>query len=500
MPKADRLPRGNGEAQGVSSKALLDFLRAADEAIDSVHGFMLLRHGVVVAEGAWKPYSLESPHMLFSLSKSFTSSAIGLAVSEGRLSVEDTILSLFPKKAPKSVSPNLAAMKVRHLLSMNTGHDQDTTERIMRSRDPVRAFLALPVEHEPGTHFVYNSGASFVLSALVQALTGKRLSDYLGPRLFDKLGIEGALWDRHPCGVDFGGWGLNITIEDIARFGQLYLQKGLWKGERVLPEAWIDEATAKHSDNVDPKNPDPASDWQQGYGYQFWRCKHGFYRGDGAFGQFCIVMPEKDAVLAVTSGAPTMQAILDLVWDKLVPGLSEGALDPDPAGVESLAAFVADLELKASQAREDKAGLGDAGMGARSYRLESNWAGLDFARFDFGADALEFTYRITRAKATGDGLHGSLEVRRASGKRVLRVGYGQWLGGVSYLDGSGPRKAYASGAWTAPQVFSMKLALVEAPFVWTIAFRFQGDKLRVEVRPNVNMGPTEFTPIEGSRA
>ncbi len=499
MARKARLPRGEPESQGISSRAILGFARAADEELDSLHGFMLLRHGIVVAEGAWKPFRLDSPHMLFSLSKSFTSTAVGLAVAEGRLSVDDTLISLFPDKAPAHASPNLAAMKVRHLLSMNTGHGQDTTDRIMRHRDPVRAFLELPVEHEPGTHFVYNSGASFVLSALVQRLAGKRLSSFLGPRLFDRIGIVGARWDRHPCGVDFGGWGLKVGLEDVARFGQLYLQKGVWKGERVLPEAWVAAASSRQSDNADPAKPDPASDWQQGYGYQFWRCGHGAYRGDGAFGQFCVVMPEEDAVLSAFSGLSDMQAVLNLAWERLLPGMSGSALPADPEAAAELRGFVAGLALRPPKASSGSGGaaLGAAGSRAGKYRFEGNWAGLDMLGFDFGPEALELSYRITRKQAKGNGLDGPLEPPKGSGNRKLRVGYGEWIDGVSWMDGSGPRKAACAGAWTGPDTFEMKLFNRETPFVLTIAYTFDGAELRVEVRQNVNMGPTEFPAITG---
>src|SRR5512142_1635943 len=179
MTRAAPLPRSEPEAQGVDSRALLGFLRELDSKLDAVHGFMLLRRGVVVAEGAWSPCRLDRPHMLYSLSKSFASTAVGFAVAEGRLSVEDSVLSFFPREAPASPSENLRAMRVRHLLSMNTGHEADTTNLVFPAADPFRAFLALPVEREPGSHFVYNTAATFLLSAIVQRLTGRRLTDYL---------------------------------------------------------------------------------------------------------------------------------------------------------------------------------------------------------------------------------------------------------------------------------------------------------------------------------
>src|SRR4051794_1553355 len=197
MSSDSQLPYATPESQGVASSAILAFVEAAEREIDALHSFMLLRHGHVLAEGWWAPYEAERPHMLFSLSKSFTSSAIGLAVAEGRLSVDDRVLSFFPDDAPAEPGENLAAMRVHDLLSMSTGHAVDTTP-FMR-QDPgsnwAKAFLARPVEHTPGTHFVYNSGATYMLSAIIQQLTGMTLLEYLRPRLLTPLGIEQATWE-----------------------------------------------------------------------------------------------------------------------------------------------------------------------------------------------------------------------------------------------------------------------------------------------------------------
>ena len=157
---------------------------------------MLLRHGHVVAEGWWSPYSPERPHMLFSLSKSFTSTAVGFAVTEGKLSVEDSVISFFTEDLPEEISENLKSMKIKYLLSMSTGHAQDTTGRLHedKSNNWAKAFLAAPVDHIPGTHFVYNSGATYMLSAIIQKVTGQTLLEYLSPRLFEPLGIEKAFF------------------------------------------------------------------------------------------------------------------------------------------------------------------------------------------------------------------------------------------------------------------------------------------------------------------
>ncbi len=244
---------------------------------------------------------------------------------------------------PEEVSDNLAAMKVRHLLSMSTGHAEDTSGNVFGAADGlfVKAFLACPVQYEPGTHFLYNTGATYVLAAIVQKLTGMPLMDYLTPRLFEPLGIEDALWDISPEGVVMGGFGLHVKTEDIARLGQLYLQKGVWNGQRILPEDWVAEATSLQVDN----QPNDNVDWRQGYGYQFWRCQHNAYRGDGAFGQYCIVMPDQDAVIAITSGVGNMQAVLDLIWTRLLPAMGSAPLPENAEAQAQLARKLSGLTL-----------------------------------------------------------------------------------------------------------------------------------------------------------
>jgi CubicO group peptidase (beta-lactamase class C family) len=383
-----RLPRCNPEEAGIDPAAILAFVSTAEQTIFHLHSFMLLRHGQVVAEGWWYPWKAETPHMLYSLSKSFTSSAVGMAVAEGRLSVEDQVIAYFPEATPKKVSQNLSAMKIHHLLSMSTGHHQDTSDEVFPSSTPFKKFLSLEVEHVPGTYFVYNTAATFVLSAIIQKVTGRTLLDYIKPRLFDPLGIQGTSWESHPNGVNFGGYGLNITTEDIATFGQLYLQKGDWKGERILTEAWVEAATRKQVSNGD----NPNDDWCQGYGYQFWRCRHNLYRGDGAFGQFCIVMPEQDAVLAITAGVPDMQAVLNVVWDKLLPALDRKQLPASEMGSSAL------VDKLRSLAIDPPTGAATSKIASRvnqqTYSFEPNYVGLGSLRFNFSEQSGSLTYEL----------------------------------------------------------------------------------------------------------
>lgn len=334
------LPRSSPESQGVSSAIIQSFIEAADKEINTMHSFMLVRHGHVVAECWWKPQTQETSHILNSLSKSFTSTAVGLVAAEGKLSVEDPVLKFFPDLAPAEPSENLKAMKVKDLLTMSTGHDKEPKPGPQDNW--VKTFLAHPVLHKPGTKFVYNSQATYTLSAIVQKITGKTVLEYLQPRLFEPLGIKNPTWGTSPQGITLGGWGLFITTEDIARFGQLYLQKGKWNGKQLVPQAWVEAATGKQVEN----GPKPNSDWGQGYGYQFWQCRHGAYRGDGANGQFCIVLPELDAVIAITAHTGNMQAQLNLVWDKLLPAFNTRELKLNKESEEKLRNTIASLKAK----------------------------------------------------------------------------------------------------------------------------------------------------------
>ena len=314
------LPRSTPEEQGVSSAAIRDFVETANRNVDTMHSFMLVRHGHVIAEGWWKPEAADKPHILHSLSKSFTSTAVGMAVAEGKLSIDDPVTKFFPDELPAEQSAKLKMMRVRDLLTMSTGHQEEP--KFTPDTRWVKSFLAHPVPHKPGAHFQYNSPATYMCSAIVQKVTGEKVVDYLKPRLFEPLGIENPEWAESPQGVSVGGWGLKVKTEDIAKFGQLYLQKGQWNGKQLIPASWVEMATSKQVSN----GSDPSKDWDQGYGFQFWRCRHNAFRGDGAFGQFCVVIPEQDAVVAITANCKDMQAELNIVWDKLLPGFQEAPL------------------------------------------------------------------------------------------------------------------------------------------------------------------------------
>lgn len=342
------LPRSTPEEQGVSSQAILNFVEAVENSNHELHSFMVVRHGNVIAEGWWNPYKPELKHTMYSTSKSFTSTAIGLAVSENLISVSDKVISFFPEDLPDTISENLADLQIRDLLSMTFGQEPEPPfPTIVSSDNWVKAILATPIVNKPGSFFLYNSFGTYMLAAIIHKVTGENVVDYLKPRLFEPLGITGADWEVDPMGINTGGWGLRIKTEDMAKLGQLYLQKGNWNGKQILPEAWVEEATtSKILQSPELSQEDRQnSDWLQGYGYKFWRSRHNSYRGDGAYGQFILVLPEQDAVIAITAETSDMQGELNLVWDNLLSGFQDEKIAANPEIYNQLKEKLNSLEL-----------------------------------------------------------------------------------------------------------------------------------------------------------
>jgi len=340
------LPRSTPEVEGVSSKAIITFLDSAATSKHEFHSFMFLRHGKVIAEGWWNPYSPDLKHTLNSASKSFTSTAVGLAISEGKLKLDDKVVSFFPEYLPDTVSENLSKMRIRDLLTMSTGTKREPPLNV--DDIWVKGFLAMPIVNEPGTTYRYSSVASYMLSAIIKKVTGQKVIDYLTPKLFTPLAIEGMDWETDAYGINTGGWGLRLKTEDLAKFGQFYLQKGKWNGKQLLPQKWVEEATSVkiyQRPEMSQSKRDSSRDDVQGYCYQFWGARHNSYQVNGANGQFVLVMPDKDAVVIFTADSPDMWGELDMVWKYLYPAIQDKALPEDEKSSTELKQRLASLAL-----------------------------------------------------------------------------------------------------------------------------------------------------------
>lgn len=326
-----QLPRG--DASPKMAKAAEKYLEAVAKAGQDLHSIMVVKDGNVVFEKWMSEGKEDVPHILNSVSKTFTSMAVGLAISEGRLSLDEKLVDIFPEYCPENPSDYLKEINVEHLLTMNCGHSTDPTRKIWNNTEEswVKLFMEYPVTHKPGTIYCYNSLGTYVLSAIVQKRTGEKIADYLYPRLFRPLGINNVSWAESPEGINTGGWGLYLKTEDLAKMGLMILQKGKFNGKQVVPADWIEAASAAqvpcvpagmNSDDADKlRKVAKTSDWLQGYGYQMWRSRYNSFRADGANGQYILVIPEKNAVVVTTANIQDMQSELNLIWKHIYPAL-----------------------------------------------------------------------------------------------------------------------------------------------------------------------------------
>lgn len=454
----------------MSSKVVAAWVKALDK-LQFPNSFMIMRNGFVIAEGWWTPYAPGVRHQLFSLSKSFTSFAIGLAISEGRLKLDDLLVSFFPDRLPKGMEEAFNRITVRHLLTMSSGHGACPLwdMRKVSDGDYVRAFFASHLTFEPGTRFVYNSGASYMLSAIVSKVMGRNLVDYLNPRLLHPLGIKDAHWDACPNGISLGGWGFHLATEEIANFAQLLLDNGKWNGRQLIPLDYFKMATSFQIDNSMNDRPD----WKLGYGFQFWRSQHNAFRGDGAYGQYALAVPEHNLALAITSGMANMQSILTLVWDILLPGAGKTALPENVAALSDLRNLSSSLRIPLAQ------GDGVAKTGNAEFEIEDNPVGIKRIGFKFSKKSCAITFETPAAAET------------------IKAGFGKNVLGEDMLFYGSPRKIAASAAWKSPSLLEVSCCYYESPFIVTFNCRFEGNALRLESSSNLKFGTSDWAPLQG---
>ncbi|GEL93897.1 serine hydrolase domain-containing protein [Cellulomonas composti] len=508
---ARRLPRSTPEQQGVDPGGVARLVRALASEAPELHSLMLVRHGFVVAEAWAAPFSSDRTHLLYSLSKTFTASAVGFARAEGLLDLDDLLVELLARLTPGHVSDEalggldagaralLGRLRVRDLLTMTSGHDADPSEAVFAGEDWLAGFLAQPLAHEPGTHFVYNTAATYVLAELVQRAAGVGLVEYLRLRLYEPLGIVGVTWELSPTGYEVGGFGMSATTEDLAVLGELFLRDGVWAGRQVLPEGWAALASAAQvpSGWGGPAEDDSDSDWSQGYGFQMWRSRHGGYRGDGAFGQYCLVLPEQDAVVAITASVPDMGAQLAIVWEHLLPAFAPDELPDDPAGRAALAAAVDGLRLDPPQGPASSA-VGDAAAGRR-VAFAANPAGLRSVVLRPGVtDELELTFDegvVALVAGHGEAVNQPVPMPAHGNAPVLQADPVHGRTGIGWQD------AAVSAIWPEPDLYRITVRLLGMPHTLTIDARWSGSSVTVTGGFDLWMGdgrlPTLIGTIEG---
>jgi Beta-lactamase len=440
------LPRGEPADERVDPAAILGFLDAVEEHPDvEMHSLMVVRHAKVIAEGWWAPYTAGRPQLLYSLSKVFTATAAAFAQADGLLDLDDTVISHFPELDADVTDPGSRSMRLRHVASMASGHARDMMgEAIARDpAEPVRGFLLIPPDQEPGTVFAYSQPCTYTLAAVIQRNAGMPLTRYLRPRLFDPLGIGPVGWRTMPPGREQGFSGLHACTEDVAKLGQLYLQRGQWDGSQLLPGQWVAQATSRQV--ATPGEPNP--DWRQGYGFQFWMSRHG-YRGDGAFGQFCVILPEHDTVIVTTACTADMQAVLDAMWAHLLPGLGTPPPGAD-RGQDQLSARLGRLELAACRARPAPADWG-------------SWAGGPFT-IAAGADGSRVPAALTSVEVAPGADGWQISLIEPANALTFPVAAGTWAVSAPVDSHGQSIPVAASGGWLDDHTLRAEIIFLETP-------------------------------------
>ena len=472
------LPRSTPEAEGISSKAIITFLDSTATHVTEFHGYMVIRHGKVVAEGWWDPFRPDLKHTLYSTSKSFTSTAVGLAASEGKLNVSDKLISFFPEYLPDSISPYLAELELQDLLQMSTGQRRESSTA---TNEWIRAFLATPVEMEPGTRYRYSSLASFMLSATVQKVTGQKVIDYLTPRLFEPLGIEGADWETNPEGINTGGWGLRLKTEDLAKLGLLYLRKGKYNGKRILPEEWVEKATSLkiyQNPEMTQARRDSSNDSVKGYCWQFWRARNNSYMANGAFGQFILIIPDKDAIVVFNAESSDMWGELGMVWDYIYPGIMDEALPEDPESLAELRKKSGSLSIPPPPATQNDEI--SSMISGRTISLSENMRQIQ-------AMTLQFRNGLCILNMVTD--TASFDFSFGSGTwhpgETTKHGPSIFARAFNNLNGLPPFKVVGAYTWNEDNSLELILRYIDSLHTEKYIFHFDGDKVTVDLGDSI---------------
>lgn len=340
---AAALEESTPEAEGVPPAALVHFLGELEKRQwpdSETQSFVVLKNGKIIAEAYRAPYTAETRRGVASVTKGFTGIAVGFAVQEGRLKLDDKVVGFFPGRLPEPLPEAAKKLTVRDLLRMQTGHDKCASGAMFEAKDHVRGFFEEPFVHEPGTTFRYNSGASWMLSEIITKLTGMSMADYLKPRLFEPIGFGEFEWEADDQGVNYGGWGMVITTRQMAMFGQFCVQKGQWNGKQLLNREWFDLMTADPADTCN--RAVNGADWNYGYGLHVWLTHiDGVTRFDGSGGQYVLMMPEQNAVVAAQGCVRDFVPFMTDFWNYLYPGLCGMRVPPVEDAAAGWAAEVA---------------------------------------------------------------------------------------------------------------------------------------------------------------
>ncbi|MCI5699914.1 MAG: beta-lactamase family protein [Lachnospiraceae bacterium] len=436
----------------------------------NVHSMMITRHNKVIAEGWWSPYKAEYNHIQYSVSKSFVGTAIGIAVTKGLLNINAFVLDILKNVLPYEPCQNMRKLRVRDVLTMSTGH-KDERNMFSSGESWIYSLLSSYVDNPPGKQFRYISSSTYILSAIIKELTGKNVFDFLQENLFIPMGFSDSIWwETSPEGLNTAFNGLNATAEDITKLALLYLNKGVWNGKRILSEEWVAQASSvqiNNSDNGDNQKLGYrqgfgtfTDDWKSGYGFLFWHCRpEGVYRGDGIFGQMCIVMPKQDMTVAIAAGHAEPSEILEIVWEHLLPAIDD--TEVSEADSILLKETLQTLSIPVVS-------------GTKSHPLQQIWSGRSYIMAPTGAGIEKLMLQFNENSSS------EISITTAKGELKILIGYNEWITSETEYDADGFScdnviffgQVACCGAWQGDE-YIIKLVYTRTPFIDTLRIRFE---------------------------
>lgn len=468
MNETELFSQASPESLGISSSAILSFIERTEKEHINMHGFLVLRKGQLAAEGYWAPYTHESMHRMYSVSKSFVSLAVGLMVDEGKLRLEDRVATFFEDKAPQNLHPYLAQATVRDLLMMATPHSSTAYTRY--DRDFAAAFFHKEPSHPPGMVFSYDTSATVILNTIVERISGVPFMEYMRDKLLDPVGFSKDTWCvQTPEGTSWGGSGVICTLRDMAKLAYVCMNNGRWNGEQLISEQYIRAATSKQIDNSMTGN--------EGYGYQIWREKdNGFaFRGMGS--QFAFCFPDQELLFACIADTQIMGPIAATLLknafrEEIFTKLHNQPLPADQASNKALDQKIASLSIIPQQ-----------GNRTSSYaeKINGKWFHLN-----------ENPMNISRLRFTFQGDEGVWEYENDTGMHQLGFGIGKKKAGIfpqkNYFGeriGTEKGEGYqclVSGAWVEEHKLNL-LVYITDDYLGTarMSFAFNEDEISIHM-------------------
>lgn len=451
----------------IASSEIYNFVAEceANEKINLIN-FALLQNDEILAQFCKKPYKKNSRQLLFSITKSFTSLAVGMVIDRGLICLDDYVVSFFPEELPKKPHPNLLKMQIRHLLTMTTGIHDNTYSELFPQPNWIKAFLAQDFPHEPGTYYRYSTHATHMLSAIIEKMSGASLENFLNDNMFSVMGIAQVQWEYSPEGLTAGGMGLSLCPSSLSKVARMLLNKGIYNGKRIISEEYITLATSpqaiKQDDITDPGKH--FSGYQ--YGFQFHISPNNTYRADGAFGQFCVVYPDKNFAIIATSQKTETESFLDLI-DKYF--INNGTYE-DSISQKQLAAYLSELSFTAPN-QECK--IYD--MPQCLYSLEDNE--LNIKKIGLTENKLQMIF--------SNGIQDNID-----------IDFGNPVYGKSHFIKDLQvhlQEHCVLASWESESTLILTIYYIETPYVLEYRLNFSDSKVKFTFSINVNMTLKGFT-------